>query len=269
MTIALVAGFAACPAPATKAEEALQLAVGQTELESFKPCEQCPEMVPLPQGRFIMGSAEGDSSEQPTHAVQIGHSFAIGRFEVRVSEWMACVEAKACDYEPDGVLVQGLTAIRNVSWNDAQQYVAWLNGVSGLSFRLPSEAEWEYATRAGTTTAYWWGETAGGGEADCRDCGGVWSGDSPKFIGSHDANPFGLHDMNGGAAEWTADCWFDDYQGAPGDGAARDKADCRQRALRGGSWRSRAGYLRSAARGFYDADVRYLVHGFRVALTLQ
>lgn len=265
------------PAVLTPIEPAVGVFEGPSDLPPVEPgladsvfrdCHDCPQMVRIAVGRFTMGSVS-DPTEQPVHAVEIAKPFALGRFEVTLTQWQACVAAGACDYEPDAGSRPEWTAVRHLSWDDAEQYVAWLAKVTGKPYRLPSEAEWEYAARAGTETAYWWGAEAGEANADCKTCGGVWNRKSPGLIGQRKPNPFGLHDMNGGVAEWTADCWFTSYKGAPVDGSARGKRNCQQRVLRGGSWRNEADYLRSAARMYYDAFVQYGAHGLRVALTLE
>lgn len=246
-------------------------AVGQFDLSEgvFQDCERCPKMIRVPPGSFTMGSANGDESERPVHEVTIGYAFAIGRFEVTVDQWLACTEAGACSYEPEAGSAPKLTPVRNVSWDDAQEFVAWLSEVTGKPYRLPSESEWEYAARAGTNSAYWWGSDLGTGRANCKDCGGAWHKRRPATIGSYPANPFGIYDLNGGVAEWTNDCWNNDHAGSPADGSSRAKRDCQKRALKGGSWRDDGSYLRSASRLYYDASVPYIVNGFRVALTLE
>ena len=233
---------------------------------AFQDCDHCPRMVRLPPGRFTMGSAAGDATEQPLRE-EVIDGFAIGRYEVTVAEWSACVRAGGCSHEPKPVENPEQTALRNVSWDDARQYVGWLSQVTGHAYRLPSEAEWEYAMRANTASAYSWGDRMAVGRASCKDCGGAWDRKAPAAVGSYPANPFGLHDMSGGVAEWTADCWVKDHRDRPGDGSARDKTSCQQRVLRGGSWRDDASYLRAASRLYYDASVQYVVNGFRVAVT--
>ncbi|MFQ5773086.1 MAG: SUMF1/EgtB/PvdO family nonheme iron enzyme [Kiloniellaceae bacterium] len=237
--------------------------------EAFRDCPECPEMVKLPPGSFRMGARTGDGSERPVHTVTIRRPFAIGRYEVTHAQWMACVAASGCSYTPKAAATPERTAIRNLSWDDAQEYVRWLSKKTGRAYRLPSEAEWEYAARAGTKTEYWWGDAVGKNKANCKNCGGPWSRKGPAYVGTYEPNPYGLHDMNGGVSEWTQDCWYRSHERAPTDGSAREIPGCQQRVLRGGSWRNDAGYLRSAARLFYDSGVRYLVNGFRVAASVK
>jgi formylglycine-generating enzyme required for sulfatase activity len=219
-------------------------------------------MVPLPGGSLQMGSNE-DASEKPVHQVTV-RGFAIGRFPVTVGEWKQCVAARACRLDAEG---DDDLPVRNVSWNDAQEYVVWLAAVTRQPYRLPTEAEWEYAARGGTTTRFWWGNQMRPGAANCRDCGGTagaYDVQHPLKVGSFAPNPFGLHDMPGGVAQWVSDCWHRNYQNAPRDGSAWDAPNCRERVLRGGSWRHDSSYMRTAARSSYDAGVRYPAHGFRV-----
>jgi formylglycine-generating enzyme required for sulfatase activity len=154
-----------------------------------------------------------------------------------------------------------------VSWTDAKQYVTWLAGAAKKPYRLPSEAEWEYAARAGTQTKYWWGEKLQPGMASCKDCtDGAAAGQLVK-VGSSKPNPFGLYDMGGGVDQWVEDCWHRNYQGAPADGSSWNGGDCASHVLRSGSWKNDARYVRPANRDSYDTNVRYPTHGFRVALT--
>lgn len=274
------------PAPAkpavTKSEPRQQMAAARTPApaaaprpvktdgKAFRDCDQCPELVPLSPGSFVMGATGGDSTERPAHRVSIRYPFALGRYEVTVREWSACLKAGGCDYRPRKALAADpQAAMRNVSWRDAQQYVKWLSEVTGHEYRLPTEAEWEFAARAGTRTRFWWGDSVGRGNADCKDCGGEWNRKRPADVDTYAPNAFGLYGMNGGVWEWGGDCWFKTHDKAPADGRAREKKNCTQRVLRGGSWRNEASYIHSASRFMYDADVRYVVNGFRVARRMK
>lgn len=231
-------------------------------------CPQCPVMVALPMGSFTMGYNRGDRSERPEHKVTIKQPFAIGKYEVTTSQWQACVDAGKCSAKPDTGPTPN-SPVRDVSWSDAQQYVRWLSQITQQPYRLPSEAEWEYAARAGSQTRYWWGEQLGSGRANCKDCGGEWDQTAPADVGAFPANPFGLHGMSGGVWEWVSDCWNRDHSGAPDDGSSRDRADCREHVIRGGSWRNDSSYVHSASRFKYDTNVRYVLNGFRVAKSLR
>ncbi|MGV7216100.1 SUMF1/EgtB/PvdO family nonheme iron enzyme [Bradyrhizobium sp. UFLA05-112] len=220
---------------------------------------QEPEMIAIRAGSFAMGSNE-DPTERPIHQVAI-KPFAIGKYPVTVREWNECAAAKACGFTATG---KDDAAVTNVSWTDAQQYAGWLAQATKKPYRLPSEAEWEYAARGGTQTKYWWGDKPQSGMAACKDCGDV-SADQPVKVGSFKPNPFGLYDMGGGVDQWVADCWHKNYQGAPADGSAWS-GDCTSHVLRSGSWKNDARYVRPANRDSYDTNVRYPTHGFRIAL---
>jgi formylglycine-generating enzyme required for sulfatase activity len=237
-------------------------------LTAIRDCEDCPEMVSLPPGSFIMGERNGDPSERPAHQVTIRKPFAIGKYEVTVGQWKACVAAGGCRYNPKKAGSDDTLPVRDISWSDAQQYINWLRKKTGQPYRMPTEAEWEYAARGGTQSRYWWGDRFVPGKANCKDCGDDWDRKSPGRVGSHEANPFGLHDLNGSVWEWVGDCWHRSYSGAPKDGSAWEQANCTQRVIRGGAWRNDKSYMHSASRFRYDADVRYLVNGLRVARDL-
>jgi formylglycine-generating enzyme required for sulfatase activity len=227
-------------------------------------CPQCPEMVLVPAGAFEMGSADMFEFERPVHRVSIRSPFYIGRTEVRFDEWDACVAEGGCAYRPDDRgLGRGKRPVTNVDWNDAKSYALWLSQKTGSRYRLPTESEWEYAARAGSATAYPWGPSV---EKDRANCVGCNPEPLKKAIdtGSFQPNAFGIHDMAGNAAEWVEDCWNDSYRGAPADGTAWTKPQCRERVLRGGSFNNDPRYLRSAARFRYDHDVRFYTNGFRV-----
>ena len=156
----------------------------------------------------------------------------------------------------------------NVSWEDAVAYVRWLSGQTGERYRLPSEAEWEYAARAGSVTAYSWGNEIGRNRANCHGCGSQWDDRQTAPVGSFGPNGWGLHDMHGNVLEWVQDCWNGSYGGAPSDGSAWERGDCSQRVLRGGSRGIDPGYLRSANRARFTTTVRSHFIGFRVARTI-
>ncbi|MBV8591265.1 MAG: SUMF1/EgtB/PvdO family nonheme iron enzyme [Acetobacteraceae bacterium] len=219
-----------------------------------------PDMVWLKGGTFEMGSNE-DPTEKPVHAVAI-RPFWIAKAPVTVKEWRECVAANSCSYVAEG---DGDRPVSNVSWDDALQFIAWLSQKTGKHYRLPTEAEWEYAARAGARTRYPWGDVIGTGLADCKGCGGPYDARSPMKVGSFPPNRFGLHDMAGGVAQFVSDCWHKDYHGAPNDGSSWDTPGCEYRVLRGGSWRDGPSVLRVSDREYYEADVRYPTHGFRVA----
>jgi formylglycine-generating enzyme required for sulfatase activity/class 3 adenylate cyclase len=221
-----------------------------------------PEMTSLPGGSFAMGSND-DSSEKPIHQVTI-KPFAIGKYPVSVREWNACAGAKACGFVAAG---RDDAPVTNVSWSDAKQFVAWLAGVTRKAYRLPSEAEWEYAARGGTQTKYWWGDQLQPGLANCKNCSDVATAEQPIKAGSFKPNPFGLYDMGGGVDQWVEDCWHKNYQGAPADGSPWVEGDCVSHVIRSGSWKNDARYVRPANRDSYDTNVRYPTHGFRVAVS--
>jgi formylglycine-generating enzyme required for sulfatase activity len=257
---------ATAPPEAAPAEKSTAPVAGLTEI---KDCKECPTLVSLPAGSFVMGSNTDDMSERPPHRVTIRDPFAIGKLEVTIEQWNACADAGGCPRIPSSNGSQKDAPMRDVSWDDAQQYVKWLGKTSGKPYRLPSEAEWEFAARGGTSTRYWWGQQMRTGTANCKECGEPWSQDAPAKAGSFAANPYKLHDMNGSVWEWVADCWHNSYKGAPADGHAWDDANCRVRVIRGGSWRDGASYMTSTTRFKYDASVRQNQNGFRVARDLK
>jgi formylglycine-generating enzyme required for sulfatase activity len=235
--------------------------------DMFRDCSDCAELVVIPAGSFDMGSPT--EYENPVHRVTIAKPFAIGRYEVTFNEWDKCVEDGGCKYRPDDrEWGRGDRPVINISWLDAKAFVTWLSQKTGKTYRLPTEAEWEYAARGGTTSAYWWGREPGSRQANCRECN---TGESQRTspVGSYKPNAFGLYDTAGNAAEWIEDCWNDNYRSAPSNGTAWTSGQCRLRVLRGGAFDSQAKYVRSMARFRYDADVRYVSNGLRVVRELQ
>jgi formylglycine-generating enzyme required for sulfatase activity len=244
--------------------------------DSFKECAtDCPEMIVVPVGSFMMGSPPTEKGrearEGPQHTVRFSKPFAVSKYLVTFADWDACVTVGGCnDYKPnDTGWGRGQRPVINVSWNDAQQYVAWLSKVTGKAYRLLSESEYEYATRAGTTTAYPWGNDIGKNNANCNGCGSQWDAKQTAPVGSFAPNRFDLYDMVGNVFEWTEDCVHDNYNGAPMDGSAwSTDGDCGNRLVRGGSWLSDPDYLRSADRIWLTSDRRDSGLGFRVGRTL-
>ncbi len=244
--------------------------------DSFKECAtDCPEMIVVPAGSFAMGSPptekDRDTRESPQHTVTFSRPFAVAKYELTFSDWDACVTGGGCDgYKPnDQGWGRGQQPVINVNWDDAQQYAAWLSKVTGKTYRLLSEAEYEYAARAGTTTAYPWGDDIGNNNANCNGCGSKWDNRQTAPAGSFPSNKFGLYDMVGNIWGWTEDCVHNSYDGAPADGSAWiTGGDCSNRVLHGGSWNYAAVYLRSAFRGGHSTGTRDNYCGFRLARTL-
>jgi formylglycine-generating enzyme required for sulfatase activity len=236
----------------------------------FRDCPGCPEMVWLPRGEFDMG--EAIAADGPVHRVRIDYALAAGRYEITFAEWDACVVAGGCRRRPeDAGWGRGRQPVINVSWSDTQQFVAWLSAKTGKRYRLLSEAEWEYAARAGTQTRFWWGDEAGRNHENCYNCGSRWDGHQAAPVGSFAANAFGLYDVLGNVSEWVEDCYHLSYRDAPTDGSAwtqscaNDSRD--ERVMRGGAWQYPAALTRSAFRtrfsnGYYDFRI-----GFRIART--
>jgi formylglycine-generating enzyme required for sulfatase activity len=248
--------------------------------QSFKECAaDCPEMIVVPAGSFTMGSPGTEkvryTSEGPQHKVTFSKPFAVARYELTFADWDACAAGGGCNgYKPaDLGWGRGQQPVINVDWDDAQQYVAWLSQVTGKTYRLLSEAEYEYATRAGTTTVYPWGDDIklnGAAMANCNGCGSKWDNQQTAPVGSFAPNKFGLYDMVGNVLEWTEDCAHSNYNGAPTDGSAWiTGGDCSNRLLRGGSWLVTPDYLRSALRFWIPSVSRSSAFGFRPARTLD
>jgi formylglycine-generating enzyme required for sulfatase activity len=239
----------------------------------FKDCPNCPEIVVVPAGEFMMGSNAGDPDAKPMHEVTIAKPFGVGKFAVTFSEWDACVAAGGCKHKPeDQGWGRGTRPVINVSWNDAtKEYLPWLSRETGKPYRLLTEAEWEYAARAGTNAAYSWGNDVGKGNANCAGCGSQWDNGQTAPVGSFKPNAFGLYDMLGNVWHWVQDCYHDKYQGAPTNGSAWGTSctDASRRVVRGGSWGDDPRYLYLAHRYKGYADERYYSGGFRLARTLS
>ena len=242
-------------------------------LASFRECARdCPEMIVIPAGGFTMGSPtteQGrDNNEGPQHKVTIAKPFAVSKYAVTFADWDACVSVGACPKAAASGFGRDRKPVIDVGWDDAQTYVAWLSKMTGQSYRLLTEAEWEYAARAGTTTAYYWGDEIGKGNANCNACGSQWDAKQTSPVGSFAANQFGLYDMAGNVFQWAQDCYHPDYNEAPTDGSAWTSGDCSDRVVRGGSWNFNPQFLRSAYRLGISAVFRNYYFGFRVGRTL-
>ena len=273
-------------------ERAAQMRAGARFRDALSSGGEGPEMVVIPPGSFRMGCLNdtGDcrGDEKPVRVVRIGAPFALGVREVARGEFDRFVSATrrpmgdSCHVwnrgkweeqsgfgwrRPGFAQTDDHPAVC-VNWDDAQAYAAWLSRETGETYRLPSEAEWEYAVRAGTATKYHWGDGVGGNRANCDGCGSRWDDKGTAPVGSFAANAWGLHDMHGNAWEWTQDCWNDSYRGAPADGRAWTSGRCERRVLRGGSWDFNAWYLRSASRNGDATGYRISSNGFRVVRVL-
>ena len=277
---------AAAPPPAMFLSGAPQYQPGDEFRDSLFGGGEGPLMVVIPKGNLLMGSPYSEperyGDEGPQVQVSISKPFAVGKFEITWDEWNACVADEHCNKDQlEGTLDdEGWSGddhpVMNVSWNDAQLYIAWLSEKTGQSYRLLTEAEWEYAARGGPTAAYWWGSTPSRkygnyGADDC--CGGVaeaedlWVSTSP--VGSFPKNPYGLHDMNGNVWEWVEDCKTSSLSDQPTDGSAKITFDCATRVLRGGSWYTSPFGMRSAYRNHLEPSRGNFQSGFRVARELD
>ena len=243
---------------------------------SFRECAKgCPEMVVVPAGEFMMGSPTTEKGryidEGPQHRVTIARPFAVSKFNVTFADWDACVAVGGCPQEglaADGGWGRDTRPVIYVSWDDAQAYAAWLSRMTGKTYRLLTEAEWEYAARADTSTAYFWGDEIGKNNANCKGCGSQWDGRQTSPVGSFKPNAFSLYDIAGNVWQWMQDCYHQNYNGAPTDGSPWKVRDCKFRVIRGGSWSSLPDGLRSADRNGATTDDRSNTLGFRVARTL-
>jgi formylglycine-generating enzyme required for sulfatase activity len=281
----------------------------------FRDCPNCPEMIVIPAGKFMMGSSPEETdrevelapgsfastiqkvvlTERPLHEVTIDLSFALAKFPVTKNEFSAFVDetgytpAAGCrlyalqyhispqaDWRLPGFAQTERDPVVCISWQDAKAYIEWLNkkilsttnSAKDRPYRLPSEADWEYAARAGTRTARWWGDFIGRNNANCARCGSRWDQRQTSPVGSFPPNPFGLYDILGNVTQWTEDCWNESYIDAPIDGAPWVKGNCQRRLARGGDFAGFPWLIRSATRFGLNAEDRVNLGGFRVAKTL-
>ncbi len=231
---------------------------------------QGPEMLVLRGGHFTRGdlSGGGDADESPATEVRL-KPFALGVYEVTFEEYDHFCEDTGHRRPDDQGWGRGRRPVVNVSWLDAVAYSEWLSRKTRKTYRLPTDAEWEYAARGGTTTRFWWGDQSGSANANCEGCGSLWDGERISRVGKFPPNPFGLHDTAGNVFEWTADCFADSFAHAPKDGGAIEKVDCGKRVIRGGAWSFPAEEIRSANR-WRDFPSRTSDDtGFRIARDLD
>ncbi len=231
--------------------------------DDFEECRKgCPNLVVIPAGKFVMGSPEiqGEANERPQHEVTIAKPFAASKLEITLTDWQACVEAGACPPNAD----YSEFPATDVTWHEAKGYVDWLSRLTGARYRLLSEAEWEYAVRAGSDAVYSFGDDGNELGKHAR-----YDAKDVALVQQRRPNAFHLYDMHGNAAEWVEDCYYADYKDAPQDGSAWTRPFCGFRVVRGGSWRDPAERLRSASRWFAKADEAYDYIGFRIARDLK
>jgi formylglycine-generating enzyme required for sulfatase activity len=271
------------PSSHTQAEVRAE-ASKQASAAAYADCpDACPEMVSIPAGEFVMGSPiteDGrDHQEGPLHKVKIDYGFLVGKYDITVGQFAQFVAdtnygAGVCNGKQDlswrnpGFQQNDRSPVVCVSFDDVQAYTRWPSRKTGHTYRLLSEAEYEYVNRAGTSTAFWWGSTVGVNHANCASCGSVWDQKRTSPVGSFPANPFGLYDTTGNVYVWVLDCWNDTYDNPPTDGSPNTKGDCSMRGLRGGGWGSGLPHVRAAFRLAAPSGARNDNMGFRVARTL-
>jgi formylglycine-generating enzyme required for sulfatase activity len=226
---------------------------------------QGPWMVELPAVHYMMGSVGSSMNfdERPQHRVDLA-AYSIGKYEVTFAEYDRFARATGRRLPYDEGWGRGNRPVINVSWKDASAYASWLSKQSGYKYRLPSEAEWEFAARAGSGDAHWWDTRSDTVQANCFDCGSQWDGTRTAVVGSFPANGLDLHDTAGNVQEWIEDCYHSSYNDAAADGSAWQIPRCTQQVVRGGSYTSPIESLRSARRGQYDYDTRLDNLGFRI-----
>lgn len=252
-----------------------------THANEFQDCDVCPRMVKIPKGSFYMGSDEDEAGrtqyEGPRKKVKIKKPFAAGKFEITFDDWAACVADGACrKAKKDEGWGRGKRPVIFTDWKDTQKYLKWLSEKSGYTYRLLSEAEWEYAARAGSEYPYSWGQRADHNKANFGNatcCSGAAAGrdkweNQTAPVGSFPPNAFGLYDMHGNVYERVSDCWNPSHEDSPRDGSPRLDGDCSAHIIRGGSWISSPEFIRAAERDAYHGYYRTAVLGFRVARDL-
>ena len=241
----------------------------------FKDCSNCPELVIIPQGSFIMGLNSISKRSKPEHKVQITKPFALGRFEVKFIEWQACIDGGGCPKSPDDHhWGKKDRPVINITYFEAKQYLSWISKKTGFRYRLPSESEWAYANRAGTTTIWWWGNNVGENHANCKDCKSPWSDGGNKVhgtapVGMFPPNPFGLHDTTANVFEWVEDCWNDSFNDKLKNSINWIQENCHYRVIRGGAFYYYSKVGRSDYRSKNSPSVKSYLLGFRVLRELE
>ena len=245
----------------------------------FSDCPGCPEMVVIPAGRFQMGSPSDEPQRQPSEGprreVRVA-AFALARTEVTFAQWDGCLADGGCQHRPaDQGWGGGDRPVVDVSWNDAQAYLAWLRRKTGRDYQLPSEAQWEYAARGGTDTRVYPGSCISSDQANfnamfpATGCAAGQFRQQTLPVASFAANPFGLHDIHGNVWEWVQDCWNEDYRGAPEDDRPRLSGNCADGTVRGGAWHDWGYWVRAAARYHFPRESRHPYGGFRPARVVE
>lgn len=231
----------------------------------FKDCLKCPEMIVIPSGTFFIGSKKGKKRELPVKKVRIRQPLAVGRYEITFKEWDACYDAGACAKKPsDRGWGRGNRPVINILHSDIVEYLNWLKFESGYHYRLPSEAEWEYAAKSGTNSEYSWGDQMIPGYANCRGCGTKWGGKKTAPVGQFKPNAWGLFDFHGNVLEHVTDCWTANHKTLPLDGSPVMIENCVSKVVKGGSWYYLPKVSRSASRVRNDIRVFSYFIGFRV-----
>ncbi len=255
------------PAPVQSAppvRRSVEPAPSATVQDTLRGGGSAPTMVRIPAGTFEMGDeTSSDNTVRPQHAVKL-RAFAIGQTEVTFEDYDLFAQATGREVPDDQGRGRGKHPVVNVSWNDARAYAAWLSEQTRHRYRLPTEAEWEYAARAGQKGVYWWGNAVGTSNANCFNCGSQWDGLQPAPVASFRPNQMGVFDTAGNVAEWVRDCYHDSYESAPTDGGAWESGECTERVVRGGSFASSSKAVRAVNRERFTLDTRLDNLGFRL-----
>ena len=258
---------ATAPVVTEKPEEAPAVAAPKQKefSDALKDGGKGPEMVWIPAGTFKMGSPGSsiNADERPEHTVTL-KKFAMSKYEITFTDYEKFAKATGRKMPDNQYMDKETTPVFFVSWDDAYNYVKWLSDQTGKKYRLPSEAQWEYAASGGKNTPFWWGFNEEPGKAHCFTCDTQLDPRKPAKIGSFDPNQFGLYDTAGNVAEWVHDCWHEDYKGAPDDGSVWEGGDCTQRIARGGSFISPEQSIRTAKRDKFKSDSGYDHIGIRI-----